>query len=84
MQTTILNDIMELHQFNKINMAQMSKDSQVRQTTSTTGQHIHAGTAVGSMFHNSLQHMGRCALDVERLAISGKCAAVKGTLQCMS
>ena len=37
-QAALLNDIMELCQFNKIKMAQKSKDSQVRQTTSVTGQ----------------------------------------------
>ena len=37
-QAAILNNIMELHQFDKIKMAQKSKDSQVRQTTSTAGQ----------------------------------------------
>ena len=37
-QVTILNDITELCQFNKIKMAQKSKDSQMRQTTSMTGQ----------------------------------------------
>ena len=37
-QATILNDITELHQFDKIKMAQKSKDSQMRQTTSMTGQ----------------------------------------------
>ena len=37
-QATILNDIMELCQIDKIMMAQKSKDSQMRQTMSTTGQ----------------------------------------------
>ena len=37
-QATILNDITELNQFNKIKMAQKSKDSQVRHTISMTGQ----------------------------------------------
>ena len=37
-QAAILNDIMELHHFDKIKMAQKSKDSQVKQTTSATGQ----------------------------------------------
>ena len=37
MQTAMINDIMELHQFNKIKVAQKSKDSQVRQMTGTTG-----------------------------------------------
>ena len=37
-QATILNAITESHQFDKIKMAQKSKDSQTRQTTSMTGQ----------------------------------------------
>ena len=37
-QAAILNDIAESCQFNKIKMAQKSKDSQVRHTTSMTGQ----------------------------------------------
>ena len=36
-QAAKLNDIMESCQFDKIKMAQKSKDSQVRQTTSATG-----------------------------------------------
>ena len=38
MQATILNDIMDSCQFNKIKIAQKSKDSQMRQTMSMTGQ----------------------------------------------
>ena len=38
LQAAILNEITELCQFNKIKMAQKSKDSQMRQTTSMTGQ----------------------------------------------
>ena len=37
-QAAISNDITELCQFNKIKMAQKSKDGQMRQTTSMTGQ----------------------------------------------
>ena len=37
-QAAILNDITELHQFDKIKTAQKSKDSQMRQTTRTIGQ----------------------------------------------
>ena len=37
-KAAILNDITESYQFDKIKMAQKSKDGQMRQTTSMTGQ----------------------------------------------
>ena len=77
-QATILNDITESCQFNTIKMAQRSKDSQMRQIMSMTG------TAVGSMCHDSVQHMGRHAPDAGRQAISGRCAGVRKTMWCIS
>ena len=82
-QAAILNDITELHQFDKITMTQKSKSSQERLTKNTTSHRWHADTAVGSTCPDSAQHMGRHVPDGGRWDTSGRFVGARGTAQCM-
>ena len=80
-QAAILNEIAELQNFHKFKMAQNPKGMWKQYTQAVTN--THADIVMEVMHPGSVQHMEKCALDVEKLVTSRRYAGVGGTMQFM-
>ena len=83
-QATVLNNITESHQSDKVKVTKNSKEDNVKHAPGRQVNNALADTVAGSMCQGSVQLMAKCVPDVTRWATSRRCAIVEEIELCMS